>query len=60
MATLKFNFRIIYCSSEDPDQTSQELLDPSINSRGWLSARHCEYPQEMILQFANIVQLKQI
>ena len=49
MSTVKFNFRIVYCSSEDPDQPVSELLDPSVNSRGWLSGRYCEYPQEIIV-----------
>ena len=37
-----------------------ELLDNSPQSRGWQSAKFCEYPQEIILQFTNIVRLKQI
>ena len=27
---------------------------------GWQSAKHCQYPQEIIFQFTNIVKLKQI
>ena len=27
---------------------------------GWKSAKFCSYPQELILQFTNVVQLKQI
>jgi centrosomal protein CEP104 len=37
-----------------------ELLDNSPQSRGWQSAKFCEYPQEIIVQFTNIVKLKQI
>lgn len=45
MATpVKLKFKIVYSSSEDPDHQVTELLDPSVNSWGWLSARYCEYP----------------
>lgn len=46
---VKFKYRIIYFSSEDADHPAAELLDPSVNSRGWMSARYCEYPQEIII-----------
>jgi centrosomal protein CEP104 len=49
---VKFKYRIIYCSSEDPQHPATELLDPTVNSKGWVSARYCEYPQEVILQFS--------
>jgi centrosomal protein CEP104 len=45
---------------EDSDYPVTELLDNSPQSRGWQSAKFCEYPQEIILQFTNIVRLKQI
>ena len=49
---VKFKYRIIYCSSEDPQHPATELLDPTVNSKGWVSARYCEYPQVVILQFS--------
>lgn len=55
MSSVKFKFRIIYCSSEDQENPVSELLDPTVNSRGWMSARYCEYPQEIIVQFSQIV-----
>lgn len=45
---------------EDSDYPVTELLDNSPQSRGWQSAKFCEYPQEIIVQFTNIVKLKQI
>ena len=61
MATpVKLKFKIVYSSSEDPDHPVMELLDPSINSWGWLSDRYCEYPQEIIVQFTQIIHLKQL
>ena len=35
-------------------------MDPTVNSRGWVTSRYCEYPQELIIQFSQIVQLKQL
>ncbi len=32
---VKFKYRVIYCSGEDPDFPVTELLDPGANSRGW-------------------------
>lgn len=31
----KLKYRVIYCSSEDPEYPVTELLDPTPNSRGW-------------------------
>ena len=45
---------------EDSDFPVSELLDNSPQSKGWQSAKFCEYPQEIIIQFTNIVKLKQI
>ena len=57
---MKYGFRIIYCTSEDPEQPVTQLLDPSVNSKGWLSQRYCQYPQEIILQFPSTVHLTQL
>jgi centrosomal protein CEP104 len=46
---VKHGFRVIYCSSEDPEYPVTQLLDPSVTSRGWLSARFCQFPQEIVL-----------
>ncbi|CDW88088.1 centrosomal protein of 104 kda [Stylonychia lemnae] len=56
----KLKYRIVYCSGEDPEYPVTELLDNSPQSRGWQSPKFCEYPQEIIIQFTNIVRLKQI
>ena len=57
---IKFKYRIIYGSGEDPDFPVTELLDPSVNSRGWQSQKFCTYPQEIILQFPSVINLKQL
>ena len=47
-------------TGEDSDFPVTELLDNSPQSKGWQSAKFCEYPQEIIFQFTSIVKLKQI
>ena len=63
----KLKYRIVYCSGnlflsynlgEDQEYPVTELLDNSPQSRGWQSPKFCEYPQEIIIQFTNIVRLK--
>ena len=56
----KLKYRIIYCSGEDQDYPVTELLDASSASRGWQSQKFCDFPQEIIVQFPQMVQLKQL
>lgn len=56
----KVRFKIISCSSEDPQYPATELLQPSPQGKGWQSARFCDYPQEIIIQFLAPVRLKQV
>ena len=56
----KLKYRIISCTSEDPEFPANELLTPSPQSRGWQSMRFCDYPQEMTLQFMGPIRLRQI
>ena len=46
---LKLKYRIIHCTSEEPEYPVTEVLDPNPNSRGWQSAKFCEFPQEIIV-----------
>ena len=59
-AAVKLKFRVVYCSGEDPEYPVTELLENSPQSRGWQSTRFCDFPQEIIIQFSNIVRLRQI
>ena len=34
---IKFSYKVIYCSGEDPKYPVTELLDPTVNSKGWQS-----------------------
>ncbi len=40
----KLKFRIISCSSEEAEYPAHELLTQSPQSKGWQSARFCDYP----------------
>ena len=59
-APQKLKYRIIYCSGEDQDYPVTELLDATSNTRGWQSQKFCDYPQEIIVQFPTVVNLKQL
>lgn len=59
-AVTKLKFRIVFCSSEEPEFPASELLRHGPNSKGWSSARFCDYPQDLVLQFPTIVRIKQL
>ena len=46
---IEFMYKVIYCSSQDPDNTVFELVDQSASSQGWQSKKFCSYPQEIIV-----------
>ena len=46
---VKFKYRVIYCSGEDSEFPVTELLDPTVNSKGWQSPKFCQFPQEIII-----------
>lgn len=56
----QLQYRIVYCSSEEEEHQVTELLKQGSNCKGWESARFCEFPQIIIVQFMGIVTLKQI
>ena len=35
-------------------------MNTSPNSRGWQSLKFCDFPQEIIIQFSSIVNLRQL
>lgn len=43
----KLRFKVVHCSGEDEEFPSSELNRHSPSTRGWQSAKHCEYPQEI-------------
>ena len=56
----KLAFRIHATSGEDPDYPARELLSHSPHTRGWQSARFCQYPQEVILRLERSSHLRQV
>ena len=59
-AVTKLKFRIVFCTSEEQEFPASELLRHGPNSKGWSSARFCDYPQELLLQFPTVVRIKQL
>ena len=56
----KLPFNIISVSGEDPDYPAEDLNESSPESKGWQSARFCEYPQELVLEFLTGVRIQQL
>lgn len=56
----RLNYKIVRCSSEDPEFPVTELLAHSSQTKGWQTARFCDFPQEICLQFETPVHLRQI
>ena len=54
------SYKISACTSEDGDHPVRELQDFHAQSRGWQSARWCEFPQALVLQFPGRVNLQQV
>lgn len=59
-STAKAKFKIVSYTGEDPDYPVTELLTTSPQSKGWQSARFCDYPQEIIIQFLSPIRIRQI
>lgn len=45
--TYRLKYKVLHASSEDPEQPVGELLSHSSKTKGWSSARFCDYPQEL-------------
>ena len=56
----KIPFRIVHVSSEDEEYSVRELLNRTPFSRGWLSSRFCNYPQELLIEFPKPVKMREI
>jgi centrosomal protein CEP104 len=53
MGEAKLPFQLVFASSEDASYPAAELNVHSPQTRGWQSARFCEYPQELGLWFPD-------
>lgn len=56
----KLKYRLVSCSSQDPQHPISDLVNNFSESEGWQSIRFCDYPQEITLQFLSPVSIKQI
>lgn len=59
MSSSRIKFQVIYCSTFADGYAPQALETQSHNTRGWQSARFCEYPQELVLLFDQIYEVNQ-
>ncbi len=56
---LTYNF--VNFTSQDPNQPINNLLlDDNNKQGGWASNRYCTYPQEILIQFPSMVNIRQI
>ncbi|KAK1946836.1 Centrosomal protein [Phytophthora citrophthora] len=46
----KLRFSVVACTSEDAAFPVSELNEHEANSQGYMTARNCSYPQELVLQ----------
>uniref|UniRef100_A0A1I8F3E9 UVR domain-containing protein n=1 Tax=Macrostomum lignano TaxID=282301 RepID=A0A1I8F3E9_9PLAT len=53
-------FSIIHCSSQDAGHPATALQSPSPWSTGWLSAKFCLYPQELVLGLEEPLKVRKI
>ena len=56
----KIPFRIVHVSSQDEEYSVRELLNRTPFSRGWLSSRFCNYPQELLIEFPKPIKMREI
>merc|ERR1719502_2614329 len=56
----KLSFTIAYASGEDIEYPARELNTHSPHTRGWQSARFCEFPQEIGLALSRPARLTQV
>ena len=52
-ADQKLRFKVVHVTSEDPGYPVSELNVHSPHTRGWQSARFCDYPQEIGVEFVD-------
>lgn len=54
MSQNKLKHRVVFCSSEDAGYSAKELNNSSADSKGWLSGRFPEFPQEIGFELFGI------
>ena len=56
----KLRYSVVSATSFEPEYPASELNRHSPNTRGWQTARFCEYPQEVVLERETTSQVRQI
>ena len=51
---------ITFLLGEDEEYSVKELINHTPFSRGWQSARFCNYPQEILLEFPKLIRMREI
>lgn len=46
----RVNYRINYCSSEDPEYPVSELVLQSADAKGWITKRFAPFPQTIVIE----------
>ena len=59
MAGKNVPFRIAFVSSQEDDNSAEELLQPGPCSRGWASSAYSIYPQVKILYLVSLHEIHQ-
>ena len=55
------NYNFVNFTSQDPFHPINSLIQKNANNLGgWISNRYCTFPQEILIQFPTLVNLRQI
>jgi centrosomal protein CEP104 len=54
----KLVFRAVYGSSEDPRHPASNLERPIKTTNGWQSEHFCDFPQQLVLSFKDVVEVR--
>ena len=58
--TIPLEYNFINFTSQDPLHQINHLLNNKNTQGGWVSNRFCIYPQEILIHFPTMVNIKQI
>jgi centrosomal protein CEP104 len=56
----RVNYRINYCSSEDPEYPVSELVLQSAEAKGWQTKRFAPFPQTLIIELLELTQVNNL
>lgn len=56
----RVNFRINYCSSEDPEYPVSELVLQSAEAKGWQTRRFAPFPQTVVIELLELTQVSNV